>query len=126
VAGEGRLGEETNGNLSWGRSRFFKDRNAIGHRYRLQLINVSATRKVTYCSRRCHAEVIGKIVEELFTAVATTFTHSRVEQNSPKFSVQSAGQCNFRSLHNSVSKTLLFAWRKQKIASCSVSPLLLR
>jgi hypothetical protein len=34
VAGEGRLGEETNGNLSWGRSRFFKDRSAIGYRYR--------------------------------------------------------------------------------------------
>jgi hypothetical protein len=29
VAGEGRLGEETNGNLSRGRSRFFKDRSAI-------------------------------------------------------------------------------------------------
>jgi hypothetical protein len=33
MAGEGRLGEETNGNLSWGRSRFFKDRSTIGYRY---------------------------------------------------------------------------------------------
>jgi hypothetical protein len=31
VAGEGRFGEETNGNLSWGRSRFFK-----GHRVQVQ------------------------------------------------------------------------------------------
>jgi hypothetical protein len=33
VAGEGRLGEETNGNLSRKRSRFFKDHSAIGYRY---------------------------------------------------------------------------------------------
>jgi hypothetical protein len=32
VAREGRLEEETNGNLSLGRSRFFKDRSAIGYR----------------------------------------------------------------------------------------------
>jgi hypothetical protein len=38
VAGEGRLGEETNGNLSWGRSRFFKDRSAIG--YRVQVLYI--------------------------------------------------------------------------------------
>jgi hypothetical protein len=38
VAVEGRLGEETNGNLSWGRSRFFKDRSAIG--YRLQVLRL--------------------------------------------------------------------------------------
>jgi hypothetical protein len=34
VAGEGMLREETNVNLSSGRSRFFKDRSATGHRYR--------------------------------------------------------------------------------------------
>jgi hypothetical protein len=34
MADEGRLGEKTNGNLSRGRSRFFKDRSAI--RYRVQ------------------------------------------------------------------------------------------
>jgi hypothetical protein len=33
VAGGGKLGEETNGNLSWGRSRFFKDRSTTGYRY---------------------------------------------------------------------------------------------
>jgi hypothetical protein len=33
VAGEGSLGEEMNGNLSCRRSRFFKDRSAIGYRY---------------------------------------------------------------------------------------------
>jgi hypothetical protein len=32
VAGEGKL-EDTNGNLSWGRSRFVKDHSAIGCRY---------------------------------------------------------------------------------------------
>jgi hypothetical protein len=35
VAGEGRLREETNGNVSLGRSRFFKDLSTIGYKVAL-------------------------------------------------------------------------------------------
>jgi hypothetical protein len=59
VAGEGRLGEETNGNLSWGRSWFFKDRSTIGYRHRyISFPGLKHDRSVTLTSHlQSNAEV---------------------------------------------------------------------
>jgi hypothetical protein len=77
VAGEVRLGEETNGNLSWGRSRFFKDRSAIGYRYS-KLHPLEASVHLSVATTSCY-RVLSRPVHFYCDMISMT-THVSVSQ----------------------------------------------